>query len=116
MKYFKIIVGCLLKEVNSNPTNPMLQMRLASALSEIQHYKDAYDIYNGLLNQGSFVPNIDKIKINMEFCKNPIPGSGLKNHNSSWLHNFLLVRLGKQRYNFLIDDDFLLANSILRNQ
>lgn len=116
MSYMKVVVKCLLEKVNSNPSNYQLQLRLASALSEIQQYKDAYDIYNHILSQESFVPDIEKIKINMEFCKNPIPGSGLKNHNDSWLHNFLLVRLGKRRAIFLTDEDFLQANSVLRNR
>ena len=116
MSYFKVVVQCLLEKVNASPNDYQLQLRLASALSEIQQYKDAYDIYNNILKQFTFVPDRDTIMVNMEFCKCPIPGSSLKNHNNSWLHNFLLVRLGRRRANFLIDEDLLSANSRLRNQ
>lgn len=116
MNYFKVVLQCLLERVNRDPSNYQLQLRLASALTQLQQYKDAYEIYNNLLARGNFIPDTDTIKINMEFCKNPTLGASLKNYNGSWLHNFLLKRLGKRRCSFLTEEDYLLANSKMRNK
>lgn len=93
-----------------------VMLRLSSAFIEIQHYKDAYELYEILMKTN--LPNIDKgkLKENMDFCNKPIPGcSKLKNHNGSFWHNFILVRLGKRRFNYLTEEDFLQTNSIIRN-
>lgn len=92
-----------------------VMLRLSSAYIEIQHYKDAYEIYETLMKTD--LPNIDKciLKANMDFCNNPVPGCrGLKNHEASFWHNFILVRLGKRHFNFLTEEDFLQTNSIMR--
>lgn len=59
--------------------------------------------------------NPEDVRGNMKFCMNPVPGvKGLKNFNHSFTHNFILVRLGGRRMNFLCEDDFLQLNNILR--
>ena len=114
MKYFSVMNAYLQEVVQSSPT-PENFMRLAGSFIEIQHYKDAYDIIDGLLSKCKFHPNMEQLRITQEFCKNPVPGTNKpKNFNQSWLHNFLLVRLGKRRYNFLTADDYLKTNSIMR--
>ena len=113
--YYKVMVGYLAMEVR-NASSRDLMLRLSSALIHIQHYRDAYEI---LVNQsnGYISPDEEqKIRANMEFCKNPVPGlSEAKNLNHSYWHNFLLVRLGKRRYDFLTEQDYLMTNSIQRN-
>lgn len=119
-KYFLVMTEYLKHELLLNQGNVYsasnVMLRLSSAFIEIQHYKDAYEVYETLMKTD--LPNIDKSKLkeNMDFCNNPFPGSnGLKNHNGSFWHNFILVRLGKRRFNFLTEEDFLQTNSIMRN-
>ena len=115
MKYFSVMVGYLIRQVEIMP-RPDVKLRLACALTEIQKYKDAYDIYSELLSTGNYIPNRDQAKVNMEFCSSPIPGiNSPKNLRWSWWHNFVLFRLGRRRYNFLTEEDYLATNSILRN-
>ncbi len=115
MRYFSVMTASLKSQVSSLPT-PDLKLRLASALTEIQHYKDAYDIYSELLSSGSFFPNRVEVKENMAFCKSPVPGiNAPKNIKFGWWHNFILIRLGRRRYNFLTEEDYLKTNSIIRN-
>lgn len=61
-------------------------------------------------------PNRDKILMNMDFCKHPVPGvNHLKNFNHSYWHKFILTRFGRRRFNFLTEDDVLETNAVLRN-
>lgn len=114
MKYFTMMAAYLENEVKTDPS-PSNKLRFASALIQTQQYKDAYNIYTKLLQDYSYLPNKEGIQQNIEFCKNPVPGtSSPKNFNFSWWHNFLLVRLGKCRYNFLTEEDYLKTNSIMR--
>ena len=114
MKYFTVMTDYLQKVVDNDP-NPENALRLSGALIEIQHYKDAFFILDGLIRQYPYHQNIEQMKINLEFCKNPVPGTHQpKNFNHSWWHNFLLVRLGRRRYNFLSEEDYLRTNSIMR--
>lgn len=115
MKYFTMMAAYLQSVVSSNPSL-YNRLRFSSALIETQQYKEAYNIYTQLLKEGMNIPNKEQILLNIEFCKNPVPGvSSPKNFNFSWWHNFVLVRLGKRRYNFLTEEDYLKTNSILRN-
>ena len=114
MKYYTVMTTYLQKVVDNDPS-PENALRLSGALIEIQHYKDAYSILERLLLLCPYHPNTEQMKINLEFCKNPVPGTHQpKNFNHSWCHNFLLVRLGKRRYNFLSEEDYLRTNSIMR--
>lgn len=119
-KYFLVMAEYLKHELLINNGNVYIvsdvMLRLSSAFIAIQHYKDACDIYEKLIKMD--FPNINKHKLqeNIEFCKNPFPGSsGIKNHNCSFWHNFILVRFGKRRFNFLTEADYLNTNSIMRN-
>lgn len=114
-RYFNLMVGYLLHEVQLFP-NWKTKLRLSSALIEIQHYKDAYQVLCDVAANNPDASDIDKIRQNITFCLHPIPGvSHPKNYNHSYWHNFILVRLGGRRYNFLEQEDFLRTNSIQRN-
>ena len=116
MKYFTIMTSILIEQVRLNP-NYMNRLRLSSALIEIQRYKDAYNILLEV-QRGPTIGGInpDYLKMNIAFCENPIPSVNTPtNFNQSYWHNFILVRLGKRRCSFLMEDDYLLTNSILRN-
>lgn len=114
MHYFSVMTDYLQKKVREQPTIDNLKS-LSAALMEIQQYRDSHNILERILQLYPSDIDKDKLKINMEFCKNPVPGiNTLKNLNHSWLHNFVLVRLGKRRYNFLREDDYLTTNSIIR--
>ena len=92
-----------------------VMVRLACAYQEIQHYKTAYVLYDQALHMQLIYANPEDVRGNMKFCMNPVPGvNGLKNFNHSFWHNFILVRLGGRRMNFLCEDDFLQVNNILR--
>lgn len=113
--YYKIMVGYLTMEAQNAP-NRDIMLRLSAALIHIQHYRDAYEILVKLSNGCISTDEEQKIRANIEFCKNPVPGlSEAKNLNHSYWHNFLLVRLGKRRYEFLKEQDYLMTNSIQRN-
>ena len=113
--YFTAMTGLLKKDITPF-SDPSSKLRLASALTEIQQYKDASEIYEELLSSGTFVPNRTEIMTNLEFCKSPVPGiTEAKNINYSWWHNFILLRLGRKRFNFLTEEDYLNTNSFLRN-
>ena len=114
MKYYQVLLQCIVNELQEDPSSYQTKLSLATALSLVQRYEDAYKIYSDILNSGSYIPEIDKIKTNMEFCKSPVPGATLKNYNSSWIHNFLLQRIGKRRYNFIRESDIMKANAYMR--
>ena len=113
--YFSAMTAMLKRNITPY-SDSSSKLRLASALTEIQQYKDASEIYEELLSSGAFVPNRAEIMTNLEFCKSPIPGiKEAKNINYSWWHNFILLRLGRKRFNFLTEEDYLNTNSFLRN-
>lgn len=113
--YYKVMVGYLSADLQKSPSRDKM-LRLSSALIHIQQYRDAYDILVQVSNEFKSADEEQKIKVNIGFCKNPVPGlSRPKNLNHSYLHNFLLVRLGKRRFDFLTEQDYLIANSIQRN-
>lgn len=114
--YYKLMVDYLTMEVKRFPNRDNL-LRLSSALIHIQQYRDAYEILVQLDNEGVNSDEGQKIRANIEFCKSPVPGiCNPKNLNHSYWHNFLLVRLGNIRYNFITDEDYLITNSIQRNR
>lgn len=112
--YYKIMVGYLTTELQNSPKRDLM-LRLSSALIHIQQYRDAYEILLKLSNLSPSADEMQKIRINVEFCENPVPGIRCpKNLNHSYWHNFLLVRLGNRRYDFLTENDYLVTNSIQR--
>lgn len=91
--------------------------RLACAYQEIQKYETAYKLYETALQCKLINIQPEYIRINMNFCANPVPGvSKPKDFNCSYLHHFILLRLGGRRMSFLYDEDFLQVNQILRKQ
>jgi hypothetical protein len=114
MKYFGVAVALLQQKASIFPSVEIM-LSLSSALIEIQHYKDACDILESVASEYPNHPQMDKVNANIKFCKNPCPGvNTLKNFNESWLHNFVLVRLGNRRFNFLSESDMLDVNSTIR--
>ncbi|MCR5456061.1 MAG: hypothetical protein K6F33_13840 [Bacteroidales bacterium] len=114
MKYFGVAAAYLQTRAGEYPTASTL-LSLSAALIEIQHYKDACEILEGVAAEYPNHPQLDKIEANVAFCKHPCPGvNTLKNFNENWFHNFVLVRLGNRRFNFLSEDDLLAVNSLIR--
>lgn len=92
-----------------------VMVRLACAHQKVQHYKTAYNLYEQALQLRLINVDSQHVYANMKFCTNPVPGvSHLKDFNCSYWHNFVLVRLGGRRMNFIIEDDFLQLNNFLR--
>lgn len=94
--------------------SPYTECEYASALMLCQQYQSALNLFEdlkrkGLNRQFSFLDE------NVKFCMKPLPwSSGAKNHNGSWLHNFLLVRFGGRRMVSISQDTYLEANAMLR--
>lgn len=117
MKYFNSIMKYYEIKRSTNPDDVMTLMGLASAYMQAQKYQKAYCIYQQLCAKG-----VDRaagyrvaILTNMQFCEHPVPGSkGPKDYNKSWLHNFILVRLGGRRQYHFTEDDILNAESLMR--
>lgn len=96
-----------------NP-NPVTECEYASGLMLCQQYKSALELFETLKRKG-FDRQFDFLDDNIRFCKKPLPwSSGAKNHNGSWLHNFLLVRFGGRRMVSISQDTYLEANAMLR--
>ncbi len=76
-----------------------------NALILAQKYSTARDIYAEAMRLVESQPVLKntnlgrEIQTNYDFCSSPLPWvKSPKNYNSSWMHNFLLVRFGKRRY------------------
>ena len=76
-----------------------------NALILAQQYSKAYDIYAEAVRLIETQPVLknttlgNEIRTNYEFCRSPLPWiKQPMNYNSSWFHNFLLVRFGRRRY------------------
>ena len=98
-------------------------LQLGSAYMEVQLYKSAKDCYEKIdFNHISStikmrMPMVSKenIRMDIDFCSKPLPWShGAKNHNKSWLHNFLLYRFGGRRINLVDPATILEVNSSIR--
>ena len=102
---------------DENPQNPNAAIEYGSALMQIQQYKRALHIFEGVKNQiansNVIFPFLDA---NIAFCKRPLPwSSGAKDHKGgSWWHNFQLVRFGGRRQVAISQDTGLAFNSMLR--
>lgn len=98
---------------NDNPSQKN-QVELASALMQCQKYKDAYDLFSELKEQGF---RADYLDANIAFCKKPHPfsGEGPKNYKPSYWHDFILKRFGGRRCVAIGQDTGLLFNAFVRN-
>ena len=114
MSFFSVMHDYLYTITKENPTRENM-LRLSGACIMIQHYKDALEIYEKVLADYPTSIDRDKIETNIAFCKNPVPGvNNPKNFNKSWLHNFVLIRLGKRRYSFLTQEEFTATEALIR--
>ena len=94
--------------------SPVTECEYASALMLCQQYQSALSLFEDLKRKG-FDRQFSFLDENIKFCKQPLPWrSGAKNHNGSWLHNFLLVRFGGRRMVSISQDTYLEANAMLR--
>ena len=85
-----------------------------NALILTQQYSKAYEIYGDamrLIDSQPVLKNTtlgNEIRTNFEFCRSPLPWiKQPMNHNSSWFHNFLLVRFGRRRYMGFTEESLL---------
>lgn len=94
--------------------SPHTECEYASALMLCQQYQLALNLFEDLKTKG-LGRQFSFLDENIKFCKKPLPwSSGAKNHNGSWLHNFLLVRFGGKRMVSISQDTYLEANAMLR--
>lgn len=118
-KEYKLLV-IFYKFRYENPTSQSFIDKLdalrhyGNSLILAQHYSKAYDIYAEamkLIDSQPVLKNTsfgNEIRINYEFCRSPLPWiKQPMNYNSSWLHNFLLVRFGRRRYMGFSEDSLL---------
>lgn len=119
MAFFTVMVSYLTEQVRLRPHDIDLRLRLSSALIQLQRYKDAHSILINLSLEillPDFNPEevCDKVRKNISFCKNPVPGVNyLKNYDQSYWHNFMLKRFGRARFNFLTEEDMVKTEAIM---
>lgn len=119
MAFFTVMVSYLTEQVRLRPHDIDLRLRLSSALIQLQRYEDAHSILINisLKNLSANVNSEevgDRIRKNISFCKNPVPGVNyLKNYDQSYWHNFMLKRFGRARYNFLTEEDIVKTEAIM---
>lgn len=83
-------------------------LELASAYMQVQRYADAYNAFVSVLTTYNYSTNTQDIKVNMGFCKKPLPWSKkLKNHDMGYWHNFMLYRFGRRRKVMLSQDIYI---------
>lgn len=112
-KMDKLLCSMLEQKYREKPS-PMTESEYASALMLCQQYQSALDLFEDLKRKG-FGRQFSFLHENIKFCKKPLPwSSGAKNHNGSWLHNFLLVRFGGRRMVSISQDTYLEFNAMLR--
>ena len=107
---------------SKEPTDNIL-LQLASSFTECQKYKSALYCYSKLNIQnidselfGGGVQLHSYIEMNIKFCQKPLPWTKEpKDYNRSWLHNFMLFRLGGQRIRLISNNIILDANSAIRS-
>lgn len=91
-------------------------LELASAYMQVQRYKDAYSLFNYVLESNPGSLNARDIRMNLDFCMRPFPWSGgLKNHDMGYWHNFLLVRFGRTRKVMLSNDAYVATDIYMKN-
>lgn len=109
MKYFKTATHILERRNNeSGGVDTDLLLRLSSAYIMSQKYRDAYNCLNKAMNSGGLSKDeMSKVIVNINFCEKPIFSytAGGRNRNT-YFHYFLLNRIGRKRFNFLIKEDF----------
>ena len=94
--------------------NPQNECEYASALMLCQQYLSALELFEDLKRKG-FGMQFSFLDENIKFCQKALPwSSGVKNHNGSWIHNFLLVRFGGRRMVSISQDSYLEFNAMLR--
>ena len=118
---YQIVTYLEMKQASTNDDFTLLQ--LGSAYMEAQLYKSAKNCFEtvDLNNISSTVKfrlpmvNEENIKMDIDFCNKPLPWShGAKDYKKSWLHNFLLYRLGRSRINLVDPQTILEVNSVIR--
>ena len=122
MNYKYQVVKYLEKKYASDKDDYTL-LQLGSAYMEIQLYKSAKDCFEKIdfnhisstIKMRMPMVSEENIRMDIDFCSKPLPWShGAKNHNKSWLHNFLLYRLGGRRINLVDPETILEVNSSIR--
>lgn len=117
--YEKMVLNLTL---DMDPNNPNTLLEQGSAYINVQRYLDAYYCFERYLDRYQSVSStdtIEKVKLNMDFCKGPLHmgSSTPKNHTFfHYLHHFFLVRIGRKRYVFLSEETHLAAHSRMRNR
>lgn len=121
--YYKYQIVTYLETKYTSTKDDFTLLQLGSAYMEVQLYKSAKNCYEkvDLNNISSTIKfrlpmvNEENIKMNIDFCDMPLPWShGAKDHNKSWLHNFLLYRFGRTRINLVDPQTVLEVNSTIR--
>ncbi len=106
------------KRAADSPGDISVLLTTASALTLIQQYRQAADMYESILNdpikKESLSPaTLEKVKMNLSFCYKPLPWSSeCKDHSLfRYAHIFMLRRFGNRRYHFITDGDVLEYNT-----
>lgn len=104
----------LLKRKYELMPNTLTECEYACGLMLCQQYRSALELFEELKHSGAD-RRLSYLDMNIAFCNKPLPWStGAKNHNGSWLHHFLLVRIGRRRRVAISADSYLEANAVLR--
>ena len=106
------------RRLAEEPDNVHIMLTTASALTLIQQYRQAADIYESILNnpiiKDSLSPDtLEKVNMNLKFCYKPLPWSSeCKDHSIfRYAHFFCLRRFGNRRFHFITDEDALEYNT-----
>ena len=121
--YYKYQIVTYLETKYTSTKDDFTLLQLGSAYMEVQLYKSAKNCYEkvDLNNISSTIKfrlpmvNEENIKMDIDFCDKPLPWRhAAKDHNKSWLHNFLLYRFGRTRINLVDPQTVLEVNSTIR--
>ena len=106
------------RRLSEEPDNMHIMLTTASALTLIQQYRQAADIYESILNDpikkdSLSSDTLEKVNMNLKFCYKPLPWSSeCKDHSIfRYAHFFCLRRLGNRRFHFITDEDALEYNT-----
>lgn len=115
------LAAFLLEKSRRKPGDVETMLSLASALTDAQQYKTAFDLYDSILGDSDMKATLSQVQLervikNKKFCDAPLVwSSGAKNHVIfRYLHYFFLNRIGRGRYNFIREEDVLEFNSMVR--